>query len=262
MRLGESSWTEARDAIAAGACAIIPLGSIEEHGQHMPMGDYMITDHIAGRTGEATGDLVVPTMPFGYCEYYRQYPGTITIRPETLAAVIEDTVDCLSRQGVRNFVIFNGHLGNAPILDLVTRKLRRTHGLMIPNFCPLVVMRDSELMAQYGVKPPPPSESGSSRMGSLMMVLAPGKVHMDAVGTFGHKTMFGMPSDAVDAIMFKGYRINVPIDVQEIAPESGSLHDPAGSTVERGHELLDATVRFCTEFMQWFRTVDPRVQAD
>src|SRR5688572_15825255 len=101
MRIGEMSWTEVKEAIDQGAAAIIPLGSIEEHGPHVPMGDYMAIHEIAGRTGAATNDLVVPTVPFGYSEYFRHYPGTITLRHETLAAVVEDTVDCLLRHGVR-----------------------------------------------------------------------------------------------------------------------------------------------------------------
>src|SRR5262245_20796292 len=111
MRIGEMTWTEVRDAIATGVAAIVPLGSIEEHGPHAPMGDYAIINDVAGRTGEATGDLVVPTMPFGFSEYFRHYPGTITVRAETLTAVIEDTIDCLIRHGLKHIAIFNGMPG-------------------------------------------------------------------------------------------------------------------------------------------------------
>ena len=97
MRIGEMPWTEVREAIQRGAAALVPLGSIEEHGPHSPMGDYMAIHDIAGRTGEAAGDLVVPTMPFGYSEYFRHYPGTITLRAETLSAVVGDPA---TRSGV------------------------------------------------------------------------------------------------------------------------------------------------------------------
>src|SRR5690349_6231660 len=151
MRLGDLSWTEVREAIAAGVSAIIPLGSIEEHGPHAPMGDYAIVDAIAERTGAATGDLVAPTMPFGYSEYFRQYPGTITLRSETLAAVVEDTIACLLRHNLRRIVIFNGHAGNGPILELLTRKIRRDRGLLIPSLSPLKVMRPPALVKElYG----------------------------------------------------------------------------------------------------------------
>src|SRR5437588_11665124 len=94
MRLGEISWTQAKTAFDQGASAIIPLGSIEEHGPHVPMGDYVVIDEIAQRAAEASGDLVVPTMPFGYSEYFRQYPGTITLRPESLTHVVHAAIEC------------------------------------------------------------------------------------------------------------------------------------------------------------------------
>ena len=53
MRLGEISWTQAKTAFDQGASAIIPLGSIEEHGPHVPMGDYVVIDEIARRASEA-----------------------------------------------------------------------------------------------------------------------------------------------------------------------------------------------------------------
>src|SRR6516225_4267447 len=142
MRLGEMSWTEVRDTIKQGAAAIIPLGSIEEHGPHAPMGDYVLIDAIAERTATETGDLVVPTMPFGYSEYFRDYPGTITLRPGTLADVVADVVDCLLRHRLRHIVLFNGHAGNAPILELLTRRIRRERGLLIPTVSPLQVIQN------------------------------------------------------------------------------------------------------------------------
>lgn len=148
MRIGEMSWTAVDEVVRTGASAIIPLGSIEEHGPHSPMGDYAAIDAISGRTGEVTGDLVVPTMPFGYSEYFRHYPGTITVRAETLAPVVEDIIDCPLRHGLRRIVIFNGHAGNAPILELFTRRIRRERGLLIPSVSPLQVIQNPELVKQ------------------------------------------------------------------------------------------------------------------
>ncbi len=261
MRLGEMSWTHAEEAIKGGAAAIIPLGSIEEHGPHAPMGDYMAIHEIAGRTGETTGDLVVPTLPFGYSEYFRHYPGTITLRHETLAAVVEDIVDCLWRFGLHRIVIFNGHAGNAPILELLTRRIRRTRGVLIPTVSPLQVMQNPALIKDlYGAGTP--LGHGGEPMGSLMMVLAPGKVRMERAGEFGRKLVLGMPSDGLGAILFKGVRVALPLDMREVTPPTGSLSDPRTASAEHGRALLDYAVNFCVEFMRWFRSVDPRVAAE
>jgi creatinine amidohydrolase len=255
------TWTEAQEAIAAGVSAIIPLGSIEEHGPHAPMGDFMAIHEIAGRTGEATGDLVVPTLPFGYSEYFRHYPGTITLRHETLAAVVEDIVDCLLRHGLRRIVLFNGHAGNAPILELLTRRIRRTRGILIPTLSPLQVMQNPALIKDlYGDGSP--MGHGGEPMGSLMMVLAPGQVRMERVGEFGRKPLLGMPTDGLGAILFKGVRVAMPLDMREVTPPTGSLSDPTKASEARGRAMLDYAVNFSVEFMRWFRTVDPQVAAE
>lgn len=261
MRIGEMTWTEVREAIARGTAAIIPLGSIEEHGPHSPMGDYMAIHEIAGRTGEATGDLVVPTMPFGYSEYFRHYPGTITMRPETLSAVVEDTVDCLLRHGLRHIVIFNGHAGNMPILEVLTRKIRRARGTLIPIISPLQIMQAPALIKElYGEGMV--LGHGGEPIGSLMMVLAPGKVRMERIGAFGRKPFMGMPTDGLGAITFKGVRVALPLDMREVTPETGSLGDPSKASAERGRALLDYAVNFCVEFMAWFHTTDPKVATE
>ena len=258
MRLGDMSWMEVRDVIAEGAAAIIPLGSIEEHGPHAPMGDYAIVDTIAARTGEATGDLVAPTMPFGYSEYFRQYPGTITWRSETLGSVVEDSVHCLLRHGLRHIVIFNGHAGNGPILELVTRKIRRDHGVLIPSVSPLKLMRPPSLVKELypdGVQ----LGHGGEPIGSVMMALRPGRVHLERAGAFGARRVFGMPTDGLGAIVFKGERIAFPLDMNEVAPETGSLGDPTLASEARGQAMLDRAVEFCADFMRWFKSVEPRV---
>ncbi len=261
MHLGEVSWTVARTAIAERGTAIVPLGSIEEHGPHAPMGDYMIIDAIARRTADATGDLMVPTLPFGYSEYFRQYPGTITVHPQTLRAVVNDTINCLLRHGVRRIVIFNGHAGNAPILELLARRVRRHIGLLIPIVSPLQVIQNPTLIKQvYGDTVQ--LGHGGEPVGSLMMALRPELVHLDQAGAFGRKQMFGMPTDGLGAILFRNARVALPLDMRDITPETGSLSDPSPASAQRGEALLNYAVGFCTEFMRWFHTVDPWMEPD
>src|SRR5262245_65317566 len=98
-RLAEMSWREVRAARRAQPVVLIPLGSTEQHGPVSPTGDYMITDAIAGRVAERTGSLVAPVIPFGNSEYFRSFPGTISVRSETLAAVAEDVCTSLLDHG-------------------------------------------------------------------------------------------------------------------------------------------------------------------
>jgi creatinine amidohydrolase/Fe(II)-dependent formamide hydrolase-like protein len=72
-----------------------------------------------------------------------------------------------------------------------------------------------------------------------------------------------MPTDGLGAIVFKGVRVSMPLDMREVTPpETGSQSDPSQASVERGRALLDYAVNFCVEFMKWFKTTDPKVAAE
>jgi creatinine amidohydrolase len=259
MRIGESNWIDIRDAIASGAAAIVPLGSTEEHGPHVPTGDYMVVDEIARRTALETGDLVAPTLPFGYSEYFRHYPGTLTLRPETLGAVIEDVVSSLTPHGVKRIVLFNGHSGNAPIIELVSRRIRRESGVFLVTLAPFEIMKavahevyDGDVILSHGGEP----------MGSLMLALAPELVKLDRVG---RETPVGIRESLCDyrrqglhALLFEGIRVGAPIDVVEVADSDGRLGAAEGASRAKGEALLQRTVHICVAFMTSFRQMpDP-----
>ena len=258
MRLGEMPWTEVREAIARGVTAVVSLGSIEEHGPHSPGGDYMIVDEIGARATDLSGDVLTPTLPFGYSEYFRNYPGTITLRSETLAAVLTDTIDSLLLHNFPRIVILNGHAGNTGTVELVQRRYRRARGLVIPSIAPFQIIQAPELIERvYGGKVE--LGHGGEPIGSLMMYLRPERVQMHRAGAFGRKTVFGMPTDGLGGIKVDGIRAAVPLDMEDVTPPTGSLSDPRLGSPERGRQLFDHAVRACAGFLKWFRTVDPHL---
>jgi creatinine amidohydrolase len=95
VRTAEMSWREVEAVIERGAPVLVPMGSTEEHGPHAPTGDYLITDEIAARVARESGAVMTPTIPFSYSEYFRHYPGTITLQAETLTLLIRDTISWL-----------------------------------------------------------------------------------------------------------------------------------------------------------------------
>jgi creatinine amidohydrolase len=257
MRLGEMTWTEVREAIASRVTAVVPLGSIEEHGPHTPMGDYIIIDEIAARAADLTGDVVAPIMPYGYSEYFRNYPGTITLRESTLDAVLTDTLECLLRHGFPRIAIVNGHAGNTGIVELVTRRFRRTRGLVIPSIAPFQLVQAPEVVERvYGSKVT--LGHGGEPVGSLMMHLRTERVQLHRAGAWGRRKVFGCDTDGLGAIKVEGMRVAVPLDMEDVAPpETGSLSDPGLGTPERGREMFEHAVESCATFLRWFRGVDP-----
>src|SRR5690606_34770833 len=104
---------------------------------HAPTGDYIIADEVAEQVVRASGDVMVPTIPFSYSEYFRNYPGTITLQAETLRLIVKDVVYCLLDQGFKHVVLLNGHKGNEPVLLPLIRQIRRERGILIPVVAPL-----------------------------------------------------------------------------------------------------------------------------
>lgn len=105
------------------------MGSTEQQGIHTLTGDYLAAEAIARRVAERSGAYYIPVIPFGCSEYFRGFPGTISLRPSTVEAVITDVVQSLTEHGVTKLFFINGHAGNTPTIEDVARRLRREKGL-------------------------------------------------------------------------------------------------------------------------------------
>jgi len=102
------------DLDSSGArIAILPIGAIEQHGRHLPLGtDWIIADKIAQKLGERLNAYVLPALPYGNSQEHMGFPGTITLRPHTLALIIEDIVLSLRHHGIKKMVVLSSHGGN------------------------------------------------------------------------------------------------------------------------------------------------------
>jgi len=104
--------------------AILPIGSTEQHGPHLPTGtDHIIAWELAVKVAERTDALVLPLLPYGFSEDHFPMPGVLSISPDTLMKVISDIVASLSRNGVRNVVLMSGHAGHLAQLSDITYQL-------------------------------------------------------------------------------------------------------------------------------------------
>jgi creatinine amidohydrolase len=116
MLFHEQTWTEARDAIRAGAVVILPVGSTEAHGPHLPLStDVIISDEMSRRaakklTEAGVSTYVLPPLHYSVTDFSSDFPGTISICKETATALIRDVCLSLYRQGARLVAIANSHL--------------------------------------------------------------------------------------------------------------------------------------------------------
>jgi len=113
LLLPEMSWTDVKAYLQTCDMVIIPLGSTEQHGPHLPLGtDYFQALEISKKISEQTGVVVAPVLWAGYSEYHSGFPGTLSLKPETMERVLFETAEMLMRYGFKRFLFFNRHGGN------------------------------------------------------------------------------------------------------------------------------------------------------
>lgn len=112
--LADLSGSRLHDAVRAAPLAILPLGSIEYHGQHGALGtDLFLADNLARRVGDSLNALLLPALPFSHCPpATRQYSGTLNVSEETLARYLEDVIAGVFSLGLRGLLLLNAHDGN------------------------------------------------------------------------------------------------------------------------------------------------------
>jgi creatinine amidohydrolase len=122
----------AAQLLAASSTAVIAVGSVEQHGGHLPLGtDAFAAQSIAERVAFRLDTVVAPLGPVGVAPYHLPWPGSLSLSPSTLTAILVDVCAALTRAGVSRVVLVNWHEGNSPTLRLAAAEAQQRHGLRI-----------------------------------------------------------------------------------------------------------------------------------
>ena len=198
-------------AVAGGSILVMPLGSTEQHGPHLPLGtDSDVAVALADRLAAARPDvLVAPALPYGSAGEHAAFPGTLSIGAGALELVVVELVR--SADAFAGVVLVSGHGGNASPLAAAVNTLR-AEGRQVLGWAPRILGGDAH--------------AGRTET-SLLLALAPGAVRLDAAEPGDVR-----PLAAVIGELRRG-------GVAAVS-ENGVLGDPTGASAEEGQRLLDA----------------------
>jgi creatinine amidohydrolase len=111
--LDELTMPEAEEAAKKGKVVILPVGSVEEHGKHLPLStDSLQPENIAVEVAKKAGCLVAPAIRYGVCTETRNFAGTISVGFDSLYSMVRDVLDELIRQGFKRLIVLSGHAGS------------------------------------------------------------------------------------------------------------------------------------------------------
>lgn len=145
IKLEKNSWQEAEELIKASkGTAIISVGSIEQHGYHLPIGtDSFVANFLAEEAAQKTGAILVPPLWFGWSPHHMALPGSISIRPEILQEYLFDVIESLANHGVDKFVLINGHrIVNVVWMQITAQKAQEKLGVSIRIFDPAYMSKE------------------------------------------------------------------------------------------------------------------------
>ncbi|MFZ3034300.1 MAG: creatininase [Parvibaculum sp.] len=238
-RIDLMSWTVYRDRLAGDPIIFLPVGALEQHGPHLPMGcDAILASAMAARVADALDGLQLPALRYGYKSQARSgggqlFPGTTSLDGATLTAMVRDILREVARHGVRRVVIVNGHVENQWFLtegiDLALRELAYVGTSMKVARCEYWSYMPQEVLEGMfeGAFPGVDLEHAALLETSMMLALQPHLVDLDAV-----------PEDALG--VFPGHDI-YPQDGRGVPP-SGVLAPASASSAEKGAALIESTV--------------------
>jgi creatinine amidohydrolase len=224
-------WPELERAISGGRdSALIALGSIEQHGPHLPLGtDRFIADALVKGLAERLPDaFALPALAIGCASEHLDFPGTLHIEPATLEALLRDLLASLEHHGFRRAFVFTAHGGNVDALVEMRSRLEAGLGslrLRIETELPVSAMQARVVVAESLVAASAGPHAGEYET-SVVAMLEPGSVRRDALQP---GRMIG--PEETQELFYPSLRSNV---------ESGVLGDPSLACAGRGQRYLES----------------------
>jgi creatinine amidohydrolase len=233
--------TEPQVAVSPTTVAILPLGTTEGHGPHLPHGtDTIIAADLARRVAERYPDsIVLPALPYGMSEHYQGVGFALTLSSETLAVAITEICESVFQYGVNRILVVNGHDGNIASIEVAARRIRKRHNITIAALeawwwaLPYIAPDEPVLAVQGG-------HAGTQET-ALVLAAAPELADMAAA------TKPVIEEDFTYFSPLMGVRVYAHYTDYHA---EGQFADPTAATPEVGERVMDAIVTHLVTFLE------------
>jgi len=240
--LEEMTWCEVEEALKRTDTVFVPIGSIEQHGPHLPLNtDTVLPLEFAKRVAEKTGALVAPPIRPGFSPHHMPKPGTITIKPSTLIMLIKDYCTCLFKHGFKRIFLLNGHGGNANAVGVAVQELHDELPEAQIAYFDWWTFIPKEMGKLMG-----PSEGiHANRMETAgMLAVAPKLVDMS-------KAVDELPSFVKEGMSLEKFSLYMStVKTIDDLSKSGVVGKATEATKEFGEKLLNKTVEKAVKFFK------------
>lgn len=259
MYLAKMNYREVEQYLQKSDTVLIPLGSLENHGLHLPLGtDFLIPDKIAALLDGRSDILIAPTVNYGATDDLSGFPGTVSIGTEGLIHLLKAICDQFYRYGFRHFLILNGHGGNTAAIQAVGMHLYRK-GAYLANL-------NWWLMAGQ-INPSWAGGHGGGEETAGILAVDPQLVKQEYLEQpEGIRSDLGeaLPYGAWTNVVYKGVSVTVPREIKDITDNGWLVHAfqgdlPTRATAQWGREMLEAVADYIVDFAREFeKTAPPR----
>lgn len=222
-----------------GSILVVPIGSLEQHGNHLPTGtDTILVDAIATNGAERVSPdvpvLLTPPLWVGYSPHHMPFGGTVTGDFETLRRTLEEVADSALENGFDALLVLNGHGGNRPLISTVTQTIGQDH-----SDVEVLGLTYFEL-GEYFMDDIRESDLGGISHGgeletSMMMHLRPELVDEDRM----EATEWDVSYEQAPSDLLGSGPLNVSLDVASWT-ESGAMGDVSAVSAEKGERIVEA----------------------
>jgi len=256
LKLGNISGHDFAAAAAENPVILLPLGSHEDHGPFLPMGDYVLAETIAVKVAALCREsglsaFVAPALPFGVADYFGSSPGGLALSAGTFRAMLSNLLECLLRHKLTRLVILNGHGGNVPVIHEVTLAINLASGPVIPS---IYLWKIARLLMERRIGRDGAFGHGAEPL--LSMTMASRADHAGTSETTGavEGSVLGLPVADFGTVTFDGIPINVPAEFDKISGQmAGEARQRASAS--RGEAVTNDLAKLAAKFIAHYVSV-------